>query len=184
MYERSCVLGDDTMFQAPLPFRLSTHCFLMLCLLLMVLSFGSLASAESFFILSTEDYILSRPVVPSTLKTDEFDEAGNLASSFPRHSSLNTLRLSADGVVRSRNPVWNICISGKPIRKGLIMRNTDTFEYRRGHLHLRIPFSCRDYHRGNVSIWKHPDFPDLDVLLDAKGRLIGGVPFSYIAVRD
>lgn len=172
------------MFHAPLPFRPSSRYLVISGILLLLISFVSLASAESFPVLSTKDSILSKPFVPSTLRTDEFDESNNAASTFSPTSLQKILRLSKDGVVRSRNPVWNVCISGKPIRKGLVMWNTDTFEYRRGHLHLRIPFSCRDYHRGNVSLWRHPDFPDLHVFLDTKGRLIGGMPFSYIAVRD
>lgn len=94
------------------------------------------------------------------------------------------LRLKNNGVVRSSNPVWNVCVSGKPIRKGLVMRNIDTFDYRRAHVHKVIPLSCRDYHRGALNIWKHPDFHDLQLLLDSNGSLLGGLPYGYIAVRD
>lgn len=168
----------ETMIRHHLPFRLSAQYCIWLCLLLIDLSFASLASARLFPILSTEDF------APFSSSIPDFDKDEKLHPSFLRSSSPNILRLTKDGVVRSRNPVWNVCISGKPIRKGLVMRNVDTFEYRRGHVRLRIPFTCRDYHRGNLSVWRHPDFQDLDMFLDAKGRLIGGVPFPYIAVRD
>lgn len=154
-------------------FRLSLHVLLFVTAFSLTDCFDSLVFAESFSVLSVEDFRTPSSIRPSFLQPIE-----------AKVGERNVIRLKKDGVVRSRNPVWNVCISGKPIRKGLLMRNTDAFDYRRGHLHLRIPFTCRDYHRGNVSVWRHPDFPDVDVLLDSKGRLIGGVPFSYIAVRD
>ena len=51
-------------------------------------------------------------------------------------------------------------------------------------MHVDIPLTCRDYHRGHLAIWHHPDFPDLEVTLDSKGRILGGVPTGYIVVRD
>ncbi len=95
-----------------------------------------------------------------------------------------TIRLSVAGVVRSTNPVWNVCVSGHSIPLGLIRRNRDTYHYRRGHVKKEIPFTCRDYHRGDVSVWSHPDFPDLQLTLDSKGHLKGGIQEGYIAVRD
>lgn len=93
------------------------------------------------------------------------------------------LRLTENGRVLSSNPVWNVCISGKPISIGLIRRNRDVFDYRRGHLHVSIPYTCRDYHRGQLAVWKHPDFADLDLTLDPKGRLVGGVPAGFVVMR-
>ena len=172
------------MTRPQLPFRLSVHCFLTFYLLLLGLSFGTLASAQSFPVLSTENCISSAVPALPVLNTPELEEQNFPALPSQFRTASNILRLTKDGVVRSRNPVWNVCVSGKPIRKGLVIRNADTYEYRRGHLHLRIPFTCRDYHQGDVSIWRHPDFKDLDILLDAKGRLIGGIPFPYVSVRD
>ncbi len=165
-------------------FRLSTRCFLAFCLLFLGLSFVSLTFAQSFAVLSAVDYIPSAVPALSPLNTPKLVEQNFTALPSQFRTASNILRLTKDGIVRSRNPVWNVCVSGKPIRKGLVIKNTDTYEYRRGHLHMKIPFTCRDYHRGNVSIWKHPDFKDLDILLDVNGRLIGGIPFPYVAVRD
>ncbi len=133
------------------------------------------------FLLTT---FLLRPLLPSILSVDDFLQGETSFSQVVSFIPPNIIRLQKNGVVRSSNPVWNVCISGQPIRKGLIMKNTDVFEYRRGHLHMHIPFTCRDYHRGDLKVWKHPDFPNVELLLDGKGRLIGGVPFSFIAVRD
>ncbi len=93
------------------------------------------------------------------------------------------LRLRKNGTVASSNPVWNVCVSGKPVSKGLIMRNRDVSHHRRGHMHKDIPFSCRDYHKGDVAVWQHPDFPGLELTLDATGHLLSGLPVGYVAVK-
>ncbi len=92
--------------------------------------------------------------------------------------------MNKNGVVLSSNPVWNVCASGKPVSLGLIRSNTDTVSIRRGHMKKEIPMTCRDYHMGDVSVWSHPDFPGLAMTLDKKGRIVGGLPAGYIAVRD
>ena len=94
------------------------------------------------------------------------------------------IRLSKSGVVISKNPVWNACISGERLDATMIRQNTDTYEHRNGKVRKRIPLTCRDYHRGRVEIWRHPDFSDIELTLDTKGRLVGGVPLGFIAIRD
>lgn len=99
-------------------------------------------------------------------------------------TELKAVLTERDGIVLSSNPVWNACVSGDPVTKALIAGNRDVFHHRRGHLHKDIPYSCRDYHRGNSAVWHHPDFPDLEVTLDDRGRLLGGLPAGYVAVRE
>lgn len=101
-----------------------------------------------------------------------------------KKSEFKPVRLSSEGVVRSTNPVWNVCISGHSVSLGLIRHNRETYHYRRGHVKKEIPLSCRDYHTGDIAVWSHPDFPGLEVTLDAKGHLKGGIQQGYIAVRD
>lgn len=127
---------------------------------------------------------LGRPsaLIKQALENDHFCDSPFMIEA-PHHSPV-AIHVNKDGVVLSDNPVWNACIAGGPISKDLIMSNRDTFEHRRGHVHRRIPYSCRDYHRGDRALWRHPDVPDLKVMLDDRGRLIGGVPTGYIAVRD
>lgn len=124
---------------------------------------------------------------PSALIKEALEDA-HFCETPPQGESVQTpvmeVHLRRDGVVVSSNLVWNVCVAGGPIGKDLIMRNRDTFEHRRGHVHRRIPYSCRDYHRGDRALWRHPDVPDLEVMLDDRGRLVGGLPWGYIAVRD
>ena len=94
------------------------------------------------------------------------------------------IRLSKSGVVISKNPVWNACIGGGQLDATMIRQNTDTYEHRSGKVRKRIPLTCRDYHRGKFEVWRHPDFSDIELTLDTKGRLVGGVPLGFIAIRD
>ncbi len=94
------------------------------------------------------------------------------------------LRVNKKGIVVSTNPVWNACVTGKKVSLGLIRANQDTYQHRQGAVEKDIPMTCRDYHRGDVNVWNHPDFPNLEITLDGKGRLIGDLPLGYIAVRD
>ncbi len=154
------------------------------CMLIFLQQSAAVALAESSVnFLEVEDSTLLQHSLLILHVEDVHDEQVHVLTG----NSLATqqvLRLKKNGVVRSSNPVWNVCVSGKPIRKGLVSRNVDSVEYRRGHLHKKIPFSCRDYHRGALNIWEHPDFYDLQLLLDSNGSLLGGLPYGYIAVRD
>ncbi len=94
------------------------------------------------------------------------------------------VHLNAKGVVMSRNPVWNACVTGRSVSLALIRSNKEYFIHRQGSHRKLLAKTCRDYHRGNTSLWQHPDFPDLEVHLDAKGRLLGGVPTGYILKKD
>ncbi len=93
------------------------------------------------------------------------------------------IRLNKDGYVLSSNPVWNACTRGKATL-GLIKSNRDKVTYRQGRIMTLRPKSCDQYHRNMYSVWRHPDFEGLDLTLDNKGRLLGGVPIGYIAARD
>ncbi len=95
------------------------------------------------------------------------------------------IRVNVQGFVVSTNPVWNACTqhSGQ-VSQGLIESNRDTSISRQGSIVTYIPLTCSDYHKNNQNVWKHPDFPGLEVTLDAKGRLIGSLPAAYVAVHD
>ncbi len=94
------------------------------------------------------------------------------------------VRLNAKGVVVSTNPVWNACVSGENLTLDLIKSNTDIYMHRQANVSKKFAMTCRDYHRGNVSMWQHPDYPDLEIQLDHKGRLVGGLPFGFTAKKD
>lgn len=94
------------------------------------------------------------------------------------------VRVNKKGIVVSTNPVWNACVTGNKVSLGLIRANQDTYQHRQGAIEKDIPMTCRDYHRGDVNVWLHPDFPNLELTLDGKGRLVSDLPLGYIAVRD
>ncbi len=104
------------------------------------------------------------------------------------HTSINKadriVHLNSKNIVVSTNPVWNACVSGVPVSLALIRSNQDTFAHRQGSLRTLFAKTCRDYHRGDISMWQHPDFPGLEVQLDAKGRLLGGLPTGFIVKKD
>jgi hypothetical protein len=91
--------------------------------------------------------------------------------------------VNRDGTVHSNNPVWNACITGKDLSVELLKSNPDVFEHRQGRIRILRPYSCRDYHRGPLMVWKHPDFLDLSVALDQKGRLKGSLPRGYMVKK-
>ncbi len=94
------------------------------------------------------------------------------------------VRVNKKGIVVSTNPVWNACVTGNKVSLGLIRANQDTYQHRQGAIEKDIPMTCRDYHRGDLNVWLHPDFPNLELTLDGKGRLVSDLPLGYIAVRD
>lgn len=94
------------------------------------------------------------------------------------------IHLDAKGIVVSSNPVWNACVSGRDLTLSLIRSNEDTYVHRQGTVRKEFAMTCRDYHRGDVSMWQHPDHPGLEIELDTKGRLVGGLPAGYIAKRN
>ena len=94
------------------------------------------------------------------------------------------IHLNPKGIVVSSNPVWNACVSGENLTLAFIKSNLDTYMHRQGSVEKLFPMTCRDYHRGVVSMWQHPDHPGLEIELDTKGRLVGGLPVGYIAKRD
>lgn len=94
------------------------------------------------------------------------------------------VHLDTKGVVVSTNPVWNACVSGQDLTLYLIKSNEDTFIHRQGTISKEFAMTCRDYHRGDVSMWQHPDYPGLEIQLDDKGRLIGGLPRGFTAKKE
>lgn len=102
--------------------------------------------------------------------------------------TLLIIPIDARGIPLSSNPVWNACVRRQGLSFDLIQSNTDRFEHRRGKVRITRPLSCRDYHRGSVAFWKYPDQPDLELLLDRRGKFLGAIgdsvsPVLYVAVR-
>lgn len=92
-----------------------------------------------------------------------------------------SIRLNADGVVVSSNPVWNACVSGENVSLGLVKSNLDKVVDRT----FSRPKTCRDYHMGaDASAWKMPGAFGIEIHIDAKGHLIGALPTGFVAVRD
>lgn len=121
-------------------------------------------------------------IVTSVLKDATFCESRKSVSVFRKADVI--VHINSQGVVFSTNPVWNACVSGQNLTLELIRRNEDVYVHRQRLVSKNIAKSCRDYHRGDVSMWEHPDYPDLEIQLDAKGRLIGGLPIGYTTKKD
>lgn len=94
------------------------------------------------------------------------------------------VHIAPGGSVVSSNPVWNACVRGESVSRVLIRSNEDFSLYHRGRVSKKIPFTCRDYHRGDVHLWQHPDFPGLEIHLDERGRLLGGLPAGFALRKD
>jgi hypothetical protein len=120
-------------------------------------------------------------MVESALKDVAFC-APKQAKAAPKKADV-VVHLDTKGVVVSSNPAWNACVTGH-VTLDMIRSNTDTYMHRQGSVEKEIAMTCRDYHRGDVSLWQHPDYPGLEVKLDGKGRLVGGLPTGYIAKKD
>lgn len=121
-------------------------------------------------------------IILSVLKDPTFCAPNQAAAPVKKADVI--VRLSTKGIVISSNPVWNACVTDKNLTRDLIRSNTDTVTHRQGRVVTTRAKTCRDYHRGDLSMWQHPDFPDLRMKLDSKGRLVGGLPAGYIAKRD
>jgi hypothetical protein len=93
-------------------------------------------------------------------------------------SRITVIPLDAKGIPVSRNPVWNACVRGQGLSFDFIQSNTDRFEHRSGRLRVTRPWSCRDYHRGKLALWKYPDQPHTELLLDRRGKFLGAVGSS------
>lgn len=120
-------------------------------------------------------------VMPA-LKDSSFCESH--ASRSPRKKVPAVVHLTKNGVVVSTNPVWNACVTSERLTRDLIRSNRDIIVVHRGNISKKIPLTCRDYHRGDVHLWQHPDFPELEIQLDEKGRLLGGVPAGFVVRTD
>ena len=98
---------------------------------------------------------------------------------------LKHLRVDRHGVVLTENPVWNACIRATPMSLSFLRSNTDTFLHRQRTVSVRIPYTCRDYHRGDPRVWTLPG-GDLSsaVVLDSHGRLLGDAPVGYTLVYE
>lgn len=94
------------------------------------------------------------------------------------------VHLNKRGTVVSQNPVWNACVSGTDLPLALIRSNKDTIMHRQGSLRKIFVRTCRDYHRGDLDLWQHPDYPGLEMQLDSKGRLLSGLPNGFVAKKD
>lgn len=91
-----------------------------------------------------------------------------------------TLHIQFDRTKRvvSHNPVWNACVRSENLSVDLIRTNTDVFTHRQGRITKNIPYTCRDYHRGQQNLWLYPDQPGLQIFVDTKARLLGILPSS------
>lgn len=98
----------------------------------------------------------------------------------PLPEPRGVVRVDPKGFIVSENPVWNKCVRGGVLPVGFIRANTDTTLHRQGRVRHLVPLSCRDYHRGHPQIWKHPDFPDLEVYLSREGKLLGLLTSGYV----
>lgn len=123
-----------------------------------------------------------RSMILSALKDPAFCAPKQAAA--PVKKAKVIIHLNTKGIVVSTNPVWNACVTGRNITLDLIRSNKDTYLHRQGSVMKKFAKTCRDYHRGDVSMWEHPDFPDLRMKLDSKGRLVGGLPTPYVAVKN
>lgn len=97
---------------------------------------------------------------------------------------LTVIHLDTLGAVVSENPVWNACVRGSGITSALIKSNQDRSLQRTGRQRTWIPWSCRDYHKGPVDVWTHPDHPELSMVLDEHGKLVSALPVGYLAVKS
>lgn len=102
----------------------------------------------------------------------------------PRRISSKTLmkilKINRKGVIVSSNPVWNACIQNEPLTASFIKSNTDGAMHRQARVRVFRPYSCRDYHRGDLRLWRYPDDPSIELVLDKRGRLLGDPPVGYI----
>lgn len=121
-------------------------------------------------------------IVTSALKDRAFCAPKQVAAPVKKADVI--VHLNTKGVVVSMNPVWNACVSGQNLTLDLIRSNADTFVHRQGTISKEFAMTCRDYHRGDVSMWQHPDYPGLEIQLDDKGRLIGGLPRGFTAKKE
>ncbi len=94
------------------------------------------------------------------------------------------VHVTREGVVVSTNSLWNACVTGQGITLELIRSNPDTVTHRQGRIAKVFQKTCRDYHPGSDNVWLHPDFTNLWMTLDTKGRIVGGLPIGYLAVRE
>ena len=101
-------------------------------------------------------------------------------SSTPVLKPLKTMYIDLKGRVISSNPVWNACTQGAPLSVDFMKSNKDIIRIRQGSVHTYRHVTCRDYHKGNVHTWKFADDPDVDLFLDARGRLLGDAPKGYV----
>jgi hypothetical protein len=92
------------------------------------------------------------------------------------------LRMDSRGRVLSSNAVWNACIRGENLTPAFLRSNSDAFIHRQGRVRVRIPLSCRDYHRGDLRVWQFPDDASVELVLDTHGKLLGDAPPDYYLV--
>jgi hypothetical protein len=121
---------------------------------------------------------------PDTVMTALLDAStcGSSQAMVPQKKvSPVAVHVDRDGYVVSTHPVWNACTSAKGLTLELIRSNTDKVEQRDGN---GRPMTCADYHKNDVNLWNHPDYPGLQVQLNNKGKLIGDLPTGYIVKRD
>jgi hypothetical protein len=128
--------------------------------------------------------LMHRPVDMVKLALKNTKACKPVAAVAAAKAKPKVIRLSASGVVISTNPVWNACISGMYISPDLLKANTDVSHYQRGHTDVTVPLTCSDYRRTGKNAWQHPDFADLVLTLDKKGRPVGKLPAGYVTVKD
>ncbi len=84
-----------------------------------------------------------------------------------------SIPLDSSGIPVSNNDVWNACVRNQSLSADLIRENPDTFEHRQGRIRKKIPWSCRDYHRGEAGWWIYPDQVNTELLFTRNGQYIG-----------
>ena len=90
----------------------------------------------------------------------------------PLDDKAATLPLDTVGRPLSENPVWNACIRHEGLSADLLRDNRDVYVHRQRRIRVKIPLTCRDYHRGKDELWSYPDAPGAVLLLDARGRFV------------
>lgn len=98
----------------------------------------------------------------------------------PKPMPLKTMFIDLSGRVISTNPVWNACTQGALLSAEFMKSNKDIIRIRQGSVRVERRLSCRDYHKGNIRVWKFADDQDVELYLDGRGRLLGDAPKGYV----
>lgn len=117
-------------------------------------------------------------VLISLLRHDRCASQSSLEVQHPRKRPKILIHFDDARRIVSSNPVWNACVRRDHLSHDLIQMNTDIFIHRQGSVLKKIPYTCRDYHRGSDNLWIYPDQPGLQIYIDNSARFLGILPSS------